>query len=290
MSTTLRQLQVFAAVVDELGFGAAAEKLQMSQSAVSHTLAALERATGTPLVRRSPAAGATGIGEDLLPHARSVLAAARAFESAVDKHRGRKDSGMVRLAAAPTASHRLVPELLGLWREQLPGIDIRLFEGGDDEIAEWLETGVVDAAILIDPDPMPKRGLILARDDFRAVVRADHPLARTGLIDLEDLLEDPLLVSSSGCEPQIKQLHSMIGARYAPAQRVHELSTLLSMVEAHLGVAVMPSLATTMLPDTLTMVELQPRLERSLALTGPTGRPWHPLVEQMRDAAARGRS
>jgi len=57
------------------------------------------------------------------------------------------------------------------------------------------------------------------------------------------------------------------------------------MVEAELGVAVLPFLACTMLADTLVMVQLEPRLERTLVFTGPSERPWHPSVELMRDIA-----
>ncbi len=285
MSVTLRQVEVFTAVVDHGGFGAAADHLRMSQSAVSHTLAAFERATGAPLVRRGPAITTTALGEALLPHTRSVLAATRALEAAIDTQNGKDATGLVRVAAGRTAAHRLIPELFALWQEEIPGVDIRLFEGTDTELGEWLASGAVDAAVLADPDPLPEDGLLLASDDFRAVLRTDHPLATSGTIGLGDLLEDPLLVPSSGCEPQIKQLHAMTGARYAPAQRVHDVSTLLAMVEARLGVTIMPSLAATMLPDTLTLVGLEPRLGRRLVFTGPTDRPWHPHVTRMRDIA-----
>lgn len=283
MSATLRQLEVFTAVIDHGGFGAAADHLRMSQSAVSHTLAAFERVTGAPLVRRSPAIATTMLGDALLPHARSVLAAARALQVTIDSHTGKDATGLVRVAAAPSIAHRLIPDLFALWREEIPGVDIRLFEGSDAELDEWLTTGAVDAAVLVDPDPIPEGSLLLTSDDFRAVLRKDHPLATSEHIELDDLLVDPLLVTSSGCEPQIKQLHTMTGARYAPAQRVHDVSTLLAMVEAQLGVAIMPSLAATMLPDTLTMVELEPRLGRRLVFTGPMDRPWHPHVTRMRD-------
>jgi DNA-binding transcriptional LysR family regulator len=118
-------------------------------------------------------------------------------------------------------------------------------------------------------------------------MRADHPLAAVDHITLNDLLEDPLLASTSGCELQITELHTMAGSPYAPAQRVHETGTLLGMVEAGLGVAVMPSLACSMLDENLVMVKLEPRLERALVFTGPTTRPWHPGVERMREIAER---
>jgi DNA-binding transcriptional LysR family regulator len=286
MSVTLRQLAVFVAVVDQRGFGAAADELAMSQSAVSHTLAAFERAAGCPLVTRGSPIATTALGAMILPHARATLASARAIESTIGTHRTQKVEGIVRIAAAPTTTHRLVPRLLAQWRSALPEVEVKLFEGSDTELVEWLDTGAVDCAVLIDPEPTAQGAVELTRDHFQAVVRADHPLSASSSIGLRELLEDPLLVSSSGCEPQIRQLHAMNGINFSPAQRIHGISTLLGMVEAGLGVAIMPRLAATMLPENLVMVDLDSRLERRLVFSGPSNRPWHPHVEKMRDVAA----
>ncbi|WP_026554114.1 LysR family transcriptional regulator [Arthrobacter sp. 35W] len=281
MSVTLRQLEVLVGVVEQGGFGAAADHLQMSQSAVSHALASLEQVTGAPLVQRAPVIAPTPLGDTVLTHARSVLASVRSLEAAVDQHHDRAATGTVRLGAGVTVSHRLVPDLLRRWRAELPGLDIRLFEGGDDELEVWLATGAIDAAVLVADVPVQAGAAVLAHDDFRAVLRADHPLAGVDRISLHDLLEDPLLASTAGCEPQIRAIHDMADAPYAPAQRVHETSTLLGMVEAGLGVAIMPSLAQTMLNEDLVMVQLDPCLKRTLVLTGPSARPWHPGVARM---------
>ncbi|WP_320779054.1 LysR family transcriptional regulator [Streptomyces sp. CRN 30] len=286
MSVTVRQVEVFLAVVEQGGFSAAADHLRMSQSAVSHTVAALEREVGDQLVHRAPPSSATALGQELVPHARAVQSATRALEARIALHRTGATSGTVRLAVAPTAAHRLVPRLLRQWRTRLPDVRVTLFEGGDDELADWLDSGVVDAAVLIDPEHVRPGAVVLAQDDFRAVVRSDHPLASEPVIALTDLLEDPLLVSSSGCEPQIKGLHTRVGAPYRPAQRVHSIGTLLGMVDAGLGVAVMPSLASSMIGPELVMVGLEPYLSRTLVLTGPAGRPWSPALRQMCDVAA----
>ncbi|WP_052852800.1 LysR family transcriptional regulator [Streptomyces avicenniae] len=286
MAVTLRQIDVFLAVVDHGGFSAAADQLGMSQSAVSHTVAALEREVRTPVVQRGPAVAPTAFGDALLAHARAVQAAARALEARVSGLHTSAATGTVRLAAAPTAAHRLVPGLLRHWKAGLPGLDVRLFEGTDAELADWLRTGAVDAAVLIDPGQRHPEAVELARDDFRAVLRRDHPLAAEPVIRLPDLLDDPLLVSAGGCEPQITALHAEADVPYRPAQRVHTIGTLLGMVEAGLGVAVMPSLAHTMLGDALVMVPLTPRLGRVLVLTGPARRPWHPLVHRLCATAA----
>lgn len=286
MSPTLKQLAVFAEVVEQRGFGAAADQLRMGQSAVSHTLAALEKSVGASLVTRTSPIKPSDLGCALLPHAHAALAAARSIDALIDTHHQTKPSGTVRIAASATASHRLVPRLLGSWGQELPEVEIRIFEGGDDELTQWLDTGAVDCAILVDPETTPQGAVELVRDAFQAVVRTDHPYSALEHISLTELIEDPLLVSSSGCEQQIRRLHSISGLHFSPAQRVREVSTLLSMVESGLGVAIMPALAATMLPENLVMVNLSPLMERRLVFSGPQSKPWHPNVIRMRDIAS----
>lgn len=286
MSVTLRQLAVFVSVADLGGFGAAATALGMSQSSVSHSLASLEAAVKGELVKRATPAVPTSLGDVLLPHARATLSAARAFDAAAAAHNS-DAAGTITLSVPPTVARGLLPGLLRLWHEHAPHIEITVFEAIDEEIEQWLESGTVDASFLIDPDPVPPGALHVATDAYEAVVRNDHPLAGEEFIELADLLEDPLLVTTSGFEAPLKRLHAMAGMPYLPARHIRELMTLLSMVEAGLGVGILPSLAATMLSDTLTLVPLLPRLERRLVLTGPTARPWHPSVVAIRDLSAK---
>lgn len=280
MGATVAQLRVFTAVIANGGFGVAAEELGMSQSAVSHALAALERALGAPLVLRHGSVRPTALGAAILPHAQAALASVTAIDEVVSSHLG-QHAGTVRVAAPPTVCCGLLPQLMRTWRAELPGVEVQVFEGDDDELSPWLETGVVDAAILVDPAPPPPAHVVVGRDAFHAVVRADHPLAGQEHITMAELVEDPLLVSKGGCEPQTRALCSMAGVPYAPAQHVRELGTLIGMIAAGIGVSTVPDLGRGLLPPGLVMVPLKPSLERALVLTGPLTRPPSPLVDAL---------
>ncbi|MBO9123735.1 MULTISPECIES: LysR family transcriptional regulator [unclassified Rhizobium] len=283
MQFTLRQLEVLVAIIDHRGFSAAAEALGMGQSSVSHSLASLEKLSGGELVRRSSPATMTALGHELVSHARAVIAAARTLEAAMAIDRDTDTPPPVRLAIPPTAARSILPKMMLTWREHAPKIRVELFEGFDDEIRDWLDTGSVDAAILIDPDRPSPGAITIATDGFQAVLRADHPLAGEQEITLDDLLDDPILASAGGCEVHIEQMHRLAGLEFKPAQRIRDLSTLLSMVAAGLGVAIVPSLTASMLPDGLVLVPVFPRVVRALVFTGPDRRPWHPYVGLMRD-------
>ena len=279
MGVALPHLRALVAVADTGGFGTAAVRLGISQSAVSHAIAALERAAGRPVLARDVPIVPTMLGRRLLEHARVAVAAAAAAEEVL-----RQDddpTGMITVAAPPTACHGLLPELLAAWAADVPKVELVILEGEDDEVAGWLEDGTADSAILVDPaDPAPG-AVLIGRDVFHAVLRSDHPLAREAAVDVADLSDDPLLLSTGGCERHVRELHRRARCEFTPAHRVRQLSTLFSMVRAGLGVSLVPGLASGMEGDGLVLVPLVQSVGRSLLLTGPVSRPWRPAVELM---------
>ncbi|TVZ84821.1 LysR family transcriptional regulator substrate-binding protein [Streptomyces sp. BK340] len=273
----LAQLRALIAVADAGGFGAAATDLGISQSAVSHAVAALERALGAPVLHRTTPARPTPLGEQILPHARTALASAAAVCSIATQHSGGL-TGAVRLAAPTTVCQGLLPALLQDWRAAHPRLTVRVFEGEDDELAAWLEAGTVDAAVLVDADAVPPGAVPLGTDSLHALLRRDHPLAGQETVDVADLEDDDFLLAEGGCERSIRDAYRRAGVRFAPRHRIRDLNTLISMVHAGVGVSVVPALAQPMLPADCALVPIRPAAHRALTLTGPAGRPWSPAV------------
>ncbi len=282
MAVSIPQLRAFTATVDAGSFTGAAAALGVGQSAVSHAVAGLEREVGGAVVHRGGAATATPLGERLLAHARSAVASIDALEAVVTPVTAR---GTVRLAAVPTVCQGLLPRLRELWAVTLPDVDVQVYEGDDDEMPEWLEGGTVDAAVLVDPAPMPTGAVVVARDERAAVVRRDHPLAAQEALTLDDLHEDGLVAGGGGCEVQIQRLHELDGQPFRWAHRVREMNTMFGMIQRGEGVSIVPTLGRSMLPDDLVMLPLERRLTRTLVLSGPSSRPWHPLAQALVDAA-----
>ncbi|MGW2598751.1 LysR family transcriptional regulator [Streptomyces klenkii] len=283
MTVNLPQLRAFLAVVDTGGFSAAAAELGMSQSAVSHAVASLERELAAPLLVRATPARTTALGERVLPHARVALSAARSVEQIAAEATGAL-TGIVRLAATPTVCQGMIPGLLRHWREDQPRITVRVFEGDSAEVTTWLADGTADAAVLIDPPPGP--GIQLATDHYRALLPRDHPLAGEPSVDIRDLEDDQFLISPNGCEARIRTIHGLAGLSFDPTHRVRDLATLISMVQAGIGVTVLSEVSRSLIPPDLVLLPLEPRTARRLVLTGPSGRPWHPAVRALAESAA----
>jgi len=281
MTVNLAQLRALLAVVDEGGFSAAAPALGISQSAVSHAIASLERAVGGPVLHRTKQPQLTSFGSKLIEHARTAVGAAAAIADLAAQNSSRP-TGTIRLAAPATVCQGLLPELLGRWRAEFPAVTIRVFEGEDDEIAEWLAERTIDAAVLVSPESHD--GAEIGADEFLALVRRDHPLAGEAVIDIADLDDDPFLLSDGGCERYIRDLYRMAASRLRPTHRVRESGTLIAMVQAGVGVSVVPGLMAAMTDHDLVLVPLRQKIERRLVLTGPLSGAWHPAVTALVDA------
>lgn len=284
MSLTVQQLRSLVAVIDKGSFTLAAGDLGVSQSAVSHAIASMERELGGALVVRGASLTPTPLGHRVLAHARSAAAAIDALESAA---RGDESlQGVVRLGTVPTVCQGLMPSLLEEWSIALPGVRVEVYEGDDDEIPEWLDGGLVDVAILVEPSVMPEGSRIIDIDEFAAVVRDDHPFAGGDAIPLEELAIDGLIVSTGGCESHVQRLHESAGIDFTVRHRVREMSTLFAMVKQGFGVSIVPSLGRGLLPQGLAMLPLVERQARRLVLAGPSNREQHPAVAPLIEAAS----
>ncbi len=103
-------------------------------------------------------------------------------------------------------------------------------------------------------------------------------------MSLDDLHEDGLVAGGGGCEHQIERMHELAGQPFRWAHRVREMSTMFGMIQRGEGVSIVPSLGRVMLPDDLVMLPVEPRYVRTLVLSGPASRPWHPLAQALVDA------
>src|SRR5580658_2381731 len=108
----VHQLKVFVSVAENLSFTKAAERLFLTQSAVSHQIAKLEREIGCPLLeRQGRAVSLTAAGREMVMRARRVFAAVDEAETAC-RHAGRPDTGRLRIGASSTACQYIIPEAL----------------------------------------------------------------------------------------------------------------------------------------------------------------------------------
>ncbi|MDQ0939168.1 LysR family transcriptional regulator [Streptomyces sp. V1I1] len=175
---TLRQLEYLVAVVDTGSFTRAAELLHVSQPALFHQVRALERDAGGPLLERLPrAVRLTPTGRAMLPHARAALADAERARTAARRAVG-LDGGEIQVAAVYSVTLGVLPPVLRAWREQHPGVRIRLLEfAHTDALVDAMTAGRADLAV--GPAPGSWGGPVreLGTEEFVVVVADGDPAA-----------------------------------------------------------------------------------------------------------------
>jgi DNA-binding transcriptional LysR family regulator len=241
----LRRLRYFVAVAEELHFGRAARRLNLSQPPLSVQIRTLEREVGTPLlIRTQRRVELTEAGRVLLDDARRLLDQA---EAAV-VHARRAAAGAVgRLAIGfvSTVDYSMLPPLVRRFRQKHPEIALKLLELTGDRQQALLLSGELDLGLSILPSPAA--GLTMRpvfREPLIAAVPANHRLAGRRRATLRSLAQEPFIQFPRELAPGLYDLAiaACQKAGFTPhlAQEAIQMQTILGLVAAGLGVALVP--------------------------------------------------
>ena len=242
----LRHLRYFVAVAEELHFGRAAEKLGIAQPPLSQQIKSMEALVGYPLFERRPQVRLTPAGEALLEVARRTLAQ---VEEGLDLTRraGRGDAGRLTVGFAASILTTALPEILRTYRERHPGVELRLRELSSAAQAAALADGSIDVGFVREAVEQAA-GLTcepVLREEFVAVLPPAHPLAERGQLPLADLSGEPFVHFPRAVAPalfdQIADACQRAGFRPRVVQEAQEWLTILGLVEAGLGVSLVPA-------------------------------------------------
>ncbi|AEG50566.1 transcriptional regulator, LysR family [Sphingobium chlorophenolicum L-1] len=249
----LRQLNHFLAVADELHFGRAAERLGMTQPPLSQSIMALERELGAPLFTRTKRHVAlTPFGAQWLDHVRPAVAAIAELGPMAQRLRD-GTAGRLALSFVSPADYSILPTLVRRYSTAFPHVEMALAEATSDIQIEALIEGRIDAGILIPPAsglpaaieyrPLLREPLVAAVPDSWV---ADGSLrVEQGRLTGEDWLDQPLLLFPRHVSPTF---HDLIIDHYRAKgrtphirQRAIQMQTIISLVSAEMGMALVPA-------------------------------------------------
>jgi DNA-binding transcriptional LysR family regulator len=253
-------LRSVVAVADCGGFHRAASALHLTQSAVSQHVRRIEAVVGGPIVERSGRGVAfTELGHRVLRHARTILAA----HDAALADLGAADERVLLIGATEHGADVMLPGLTSALGERLPDWRLRFRLDRNILLADGIEHGTVDAAVMLDGsglDPANASGMVALK----------WISGRTFSMAASDRL--PVVMFSEPCtlrEPTFAAL-DRIGAPYRIAVESSDLSGLFAAVRSGLGVALLPMIGR--LPDGLCLAEgLPPANRASVFVRGRAG-------------------
>jgi DNA-binding transcriptional LysR family regulator len=286
MNFDLADLRAFVAVAEMNSFRAAATALHLSQPAVSRRIEKLESALGIRLFERTTRRIAlTAVGRDFSHKARSLL---DDLENSLLSMRevAASQMGEVVIACVPSAAYYFLPKVLAEYHKQYPRIRVRIVDDSANGVLASVTRGEADFGINIIGNQEPDIDFqAILKEPFVVACRRDHPLASKRTVSWADLAQyDYMTVDRSSGNRLLLDLalaHTSLNLDWCYEAR--HVSTLIGLVEAGLGIAVVPRLS---LPaeghPTLTSVALtDPGVERMVGLVKRRGRELTPSAQQM---------
>ncbi|EDZ97794.1 transcriptional regulator, LysR family, partial [Burkholderia sp. H160] len=243
MNVTLRQLRVFIEVARLQSFSRAGDEIGLTQSAVSRCVRELESEIGLKLIDRTTReVQLTDVGGNLVSSVSRLLSdlddALREIREIGEQRRGR-----VVVAASPTVACRLMPRVVAACVQQFPYVTLGLRDDVQSDVVRKVKSGEVDFGVIIGPfsdDDLLSETLMT--DSFCVVSRDDHPLAARKQVTWKDLDGEQLVMLdyASGSRPLIDAVMQAQGVNATVVQELGHSATVFGLVEAGVGVSVLP--------------------------------------------------
>jgi DNA-binding transcriptional LysR family regulator len=238
----ISQLRTFVAISEHGGFARGAARLNLTQSAASRRISALESELGVPLFDRiGRRVRLTSEGENLLRQVRRVL---KDIESVGELALALKggQSGLLRIGATPQVIENLLADFMARYRRDRPGIEIHLVEEGGARLPGRLERGDVHLAIM-PAGYQAFAGRLLYPMHLLAVLPQRHRLGGKGMLEISELADEPIMLMGPGgasldwFDAACQAAH--IDPRIQLQSRAPQ--TLIKLAQSGYGIAIVPS-------------------------------------------------
>ena len=247
-SIDLRQIRAFATVANARSFTKAGQQLNLTQSAVSHSVRAFEEQIGAPLFVRDPRSlRLTREGEALLQRCQRILSELELAHRDLSRFR-RWDQASVKAGIATSLCALALPSVLREFRESFPSVDIRIVPGDSPDLLRALDTREIDLAITVHPSspgiiPSGIRSSEVFRDEIGLVFSPLHPLANKSDLQLSDLVDQRFIVygGRSLTRDMTRQwLEREVSPSDTPLE-LHSVEAMRELAMINFGMALLPA-------------------------------------------------
>lgn len=240
-----------------------AKELNVTQSAISHTVRALESAVEVPILIREPrGVELTVAGLKASKSASMALASIRDILQLANS----TISGNVRLATVVSASRTIVPGVLKYIHKNYPDITVDLLIGTDQEVKHWVEHNIADIGLAYELDT--QKSEVIFTDQYYAI--SSHNMSLPSKLTMPILSNEGFIMSSSGCEQAINNIFDQSDSQLNIKTTVSDMNALFAIVGSGYGISIVPGLA---FPENWSEVvkrhSLSPQLKCTLSMQIP---------------------
>ena len=242
MHLTLRQLQCFSAVAQNLSFTRAADTLHLTQPAVSMQVRQLEQQTGIALTEQlGKQIHLTAAGEEVFRYARSILQQVDEMDDVLNKMKGLA-GGQLRIAAISSANY-FAPKLLGVFHQRFPDVGVSMDVTRQQSVLKQVADNEVDMAIMGQPpEGMHVDAIAFMDNPLVIVAPPSHRLARKKNIPIKQMEKEIFLTreSGSGTRGAMLRFFRQNKLKLTTGMEMGSLEGIKQSVQAKLGLGLLP--------------------------------------------------
>ncbi|MDR3541133.1 MAG: LysR family transcriptional regulator [Desulfosporosinus sp.] len=280
------QLQYFQTVAQLEHVTKAAEVLSISQPALSRSIARLEEELGVPLFERQGRTVVLNIyGRIFLNRVK------RAIQEITSGQQEIQDlldplNGSVSLGFIHSQGTNLVPDLLGLFRKSFPEIRFMLYQNVTNQILDQLEAGEIDFCFCSQPlDRENIRWIQLLTEEIILIVPKDHPHANRKSVNLKELSVEPFITFKNELSLGEIIYRIFMEAGFTPkiAFEGEEVGTVVGLVAAKLGIALIPKIRTSEMMGISQVHVSEPKCQRIIGMAWVEGRYVSPAANHFKE-------
>ena len=287
MYLNLGKYETLAAVVEQGSLTLAAKQLNITQSAVSHTLDSLEKELGFPLLKRSRAGvSLTEEGERLMPSVRALLSSAEQLDQTASAIRG-LETGMVRIGAFTSVAVHWLPSVLKEFQTDYPNVNFRLLNGDYHDVEEWISDGSVDIGFVNVPCSLDCECIPLMEDRLLAILPMDSRFASYPRFPLVECETEPFISLLKSSDHDARRALKAAGVEPNVRFYTKDDYAIIAMVEQGLGMSIMPELLLKGRHDHLLTLPLIPEAKRTIGIAIAAGNKAGPATRRFADYVVR---
>lgn len=270
----IRQLEYFLMVNETHSFTRAAERLYVSQPAVTNAIRSLEEELGIQLFDRTQKQiTLTSEGEIFLRHVKTVMQGISNTLNEIDALKS-LNGGTLKIGLTPLAGIAPIMSVLKTFKEEYPQIKLEFTEEHSNNLEQFLLQDMIDIAFLFTAQENPQLSYIsLPSEELFVVCSRKHSLRRQNSIQLTDLVDESLILLANDCfyRQQIIQIFEQLNTLPEINLESNHIQTIKSFVIANLGISILPGSLCESESD-LISIPLDPPIFKTPALAYKTSR------------------
>jgi len=274
--------EIFNAVVSQKSFAKAAEILNITPSAISHSISKFEKAVGFPLFTRNRmGVQLTHYGEEILPYVQAILKDDEHLTQLVSKLNG-LEKGSVGIGTFNSVCVNWMPDIIRSFSEIYPNIEIVIYQGGYDDVENWLNNSIVDLGFVSLSHASNFAVTPVYKDPLLCVVPKGFRCMNPNYVTIDDIRDQPFVYQREGYDAETNAFIKKHSLRVSSKFHVEDDYSLVAMIESGFGVSLIPELVMRKIQSNVDVYPIVPEEFRIIGLASLNNKRLSPAAQQFR--------